>query len=318
MTDRSHHPEAVELCLTFDVEERFHSHLSAVGLPREWKLRGRIARMIDWLEEHRKRATCFVVGELAEEYPDLVVRMVDAGCEVASHSHRHLHMAADNREECKEDIHRSKQVLEDLTGEPVYGFRAPSWSARLSDGWLWDQLIELGFRYDSSLFPVATHMYGSWRNPPDPFWLRQGLLEIPPSVCRLGAVRIPYGGGFYFRAYPLGLTRRLLRRDLQRGRVPILYFHPWDFEPARQRTEDSWSNRFIANYHVKTAWEEFTTLVGGFPTRRMLEHFQGIESFGAEGSSAGIENALEKDVVCERSEEAGRIGKNEARASKVD
>ena len=153
MTDRSHHPEAVELCLTFDVEERFHSHLSAVGLPREWKLRGRIARMIDWLEEHRKRATCFVVGELAEEYPDLVVRMVDAGCEVASHSHRHLHMAADNREECKEDIHRSKQVLEDLTGEPVYGFRAPSWSARLSDGWLWDQLIELGFRYDSSLFP---------------------------------------------------------------------------------------------------------------------------------------------------------------------
>ena len=146
-----------------------------------------------------------MVGELAEEYPDLVIRMGNAGCEIVSHSHRHLRMAAANREECKEDIHRSKQVLEDLKGKPVYGFRAPSWSASLSDEWLWDHLIELGFRYDSSLFPVGTHRYGSWRNPPGPFWLKPELLEIPPSVCRLGGVRIPYGGGFYFRAYPVAV-----------------------------------------------------------------------------------------------------------------
>ena len=189
------HPDRSEICLTFDVEERFHSHLSSPNLLREWRHRKRIALIIDWLVEHRKTATCFVVGELAQEYPDLIRRMCDAGCEIASHSHRHLWMDSANAAECREDISRSKQVLEDITGQPVYGFRAPSWSASASDKWLWDHLVESGFRYDSSLFPIGTHMYGSWSNPIGPSWLNESLLEIPPAVHRIGFLRIPYGGG---------------------------------------------------------------------------------------------------------------------------
>ena len=173
----------------------------------------------------------------AERYPALIRRIAEAGFEIGSHSHSHVRLDTGDRTACLLDITRSKRVLEDLAGVPVVGFRAPTWTASLADDWLWDRLIELGFRYDSSLFPFRTHMYGSNDNPVTPFWLRPELLEIPPSVFTLGPLRVPYGGGFYFRLYPLWLTRRLIDSDRSGGKTPVIYLHPWEFDPAETPIE---------------------------------------------------------------------------------
>ncbi len=259
------------ICLTFDVEERFHSHLTPHDAPRRWEAGKRIERILDLLEERQRRATFFVVGELAEHYPQLIRRMVSSGFEVASHSHSHPRLDDPDRERCKADIARSKAVLEDLTGRPVLGFRAPSWTARLSDDWLWDHLVDLGFRYDSSLFPFRTHKYGSMSNPLTPFRLRPELVEIPPSVSKLGPFRLPYGGGFYFRLYPRWLTRHLIDREIRAGRTPIAYFHPWEFEPDQPRIEVDLLNRFIANYNIDRTWDEFTDLLADYPTVALVD-----------------------------------------------
>lgn len=254
------------ICLTFDIEERFHSHLTPDDAPRHWSAGDRIERFLDLLEAGGHRATFFVVGDVAEHYPNLIRRMAAGGFEIGSHSHTHLRMDGPDRERCRQDIARSKAVLEDLSGRPVRGFRAPSWSARREDDWLWDHLAELGFHYDSSLFPFKTHMYGSFENPLTPFRLRPGLLEIPPSVSALGPFRLPYGGGFYFRLYPSWLTRGLIDRDIRAGRAPIVYFHPWEFEASGDRMETGLVTRFIGNYNSGRAWSKFTDLVRQYKT----------------------------------------------------
>ena len=166
------------ICLSFDIEERFHSHLTDGSAAREWKAGGLIARIVDMVETQRRPATFFVVAELAEKYPALIRRMAQARFEIGCHTYSHVRLDRGDRAGCMEDIARGKRVLEDIAGVPVIGFRAPTWTASRSDDWLWDHLIALGFRYDSSLFPFRTHMYGSNDNPVRPFWIRPELVEI--------------------------------------------------------------------------------------------------------------------------------------------
>ena len=266
------------ICLTFDVEERFHSHLTPQDAPRQWDSGERIARILDLLEAGGHRATFFVVSELAERYPELVRRMSDSGFEVGSHSHTHMRLDGDDREFCKSDIARSKAVLEEITGQSVCGFRAPSWSARRSDDWLWDHLLQLGFRYDSSLFPFKTHRYGSMSNSVKPQRLRPGLVEIPPAVSKLGALRLPYGGGFYFRLYPRWLTRYLIDREVKAGGAPIAYFHPWEFDPGPTRMEAGWLDGFIANHNSQSTWERFAELLERYPTSALVDRLELLEA----------------------------------------
>lgn len=259
------------ICLTFDVEERFHSHLTPEETERHWEAGDRIASILDHLEQRSIRATFFVVSELAEHYPQLVRRMAQGGCEVASHSHSHIRMDGEDRERIKRDVERSKKSLEDLTGQPVVGFRAPTWSLNRGDDWFWEMLVEQGFRYDSSLFPFRTHMYGSFGNPIRPFDLRPGLREIPPSVSSFGPLRLPYGGGFYFRLYPRWLTRKLIDRDISRAKTPIVYIHPWEFDTREARLERGLLMRFIGNHNTEGTWREFTDLLEHYPTISMVE-----------------------------------------------
>jgi polysaccharide deacetylase family protein (PEP-CTERM system associated) len=274
------------LCLSFDVEERFHSHLTGGSAAREWNAGDRIARILDLLQEHRRAGTFFLVGELAEHYPELVRRIASAGFEIGSHSHSHPRLDTGDRAAHLADITRSKRVLEDTAGVPVVGFRAPTWTASLTDDWLWDRLIELGFRYDSSLFPFRTHMYGSNENPVRPFWLRPELLEIPPSVWTWGPLRVPYGGGFYFRFYPEWLTRRLLESDLGRGHAPVIYLHPWEFDPVETPIETGVLNRFIGNINVRKSWSRMERVLARYETQPLLTVYEGEARRRADTSGA--------------------------------
>jgi len=261
------------ICLSFDIEERFHSHLTDGSAAREWKAGDRIARILDLLAEHGRTATFFIVAELAEQYPALIRRIAEAGFEIGSHTYSHIRLDRGDRAACIEDIARSKRVLEDISGRPVVGFRAPTWTASLADAWLWDHLISLGFRYDSSLFPFRTHMYGSNANPVRPFWLRPELFEIPPSVATWGTLRLPYGGGFYFRLYPSWLTRRLIDRDLRQGHTPVIYLHPWDFESSDAPLEAGFVNRIIGHVNTAKSWERLRGVLHRYETQTVLSAY---------------------------------------------
>ena len=252
-----------------------------------WTTGDRIARIVDLLLEHRRSGTFFIVGELAERYPALIRRIAEAGFEIGSHSYSHLRLDTGDRAACLLDITRSKRVLEDVAGVSVVGFRAPTWTASLADDWLWDRLIELGFRYDSSLFPFRTHMYGSNDNPVRPFWLRPELLEIPPSVWTLGPLRVPYGGGFYFRLYPAWLTRVFMDSDLRRGRSPVIYLHPWEFDPAETPIETGILNRFIGNVGVRKSWERLDRVLAHHETRPLLGVYEDLA--GRRAAAAGAD-----------------------------
>ena len=264
------------ICLSFDVEERFHSHLAGPAAKRAWTAEDRITRIVDLLLELQRSATFFVVGELAEKFPALIRRIAGAGFEIGSHSYAHIRLDRGERAACVADLTRAKQVLEDIAGVPVVGFRAPTWTASLEDAWLWDHLIVLGFRYDSSLFPFKTHMYGSNDTPVRPFWVRRELLEIPPSVWTLGPMRVPYGGGFYFRLYPLWITRRLIDSDVRAGRAPVVYMHPWEFDRAESPLEDGALNRFIGNVNVASSWDKLRAMLARYETQPLLRVYEAL------------------------------------------
>ncbi len=266
------------ICLTFDIEERFHSHLTPDNTKPHWLLYDRVSKLIEWIHNHNKKATFFVVGEFAEQYPELIRQMVDIHCEVASHTFTHIKISKSNASACLEEIKRSKIVLEDITGQPVYGFRAPSWRARLEDRWLWDNLSELGFMYDASLFPFTTNCYGSSNYPLSPFPLLPEFLEIPPAVFKAGFLRVPYAGGFYFRFFPRWLTTVLSSIDIKSGKTPVFYFHPWEFELSPVMLEKGLFNKFIGNYNVSRNWQKFTSLFENISTCTCLEYYKSIKN----------------------------------------
>lgn len=262
--------------LTFDIEEHFHSSYAASDSPRHWALHDCIARIVDYLITVKRKATFFVVGELAEKYSSLIRRMSDNDFEIGSHSYSHLLLDRTKKNLCKENIRRSKNVIENITGKPVYGYRAPSWSAVIKDTWLWEHLATLRFRYDSSLFPFKTTLYGSPEISIKPFQVYPGLIEIPPSVYRLGRLRIPFGGGFYFRLYPTWLTRFFIAQNQKKKNTPMLYYHPWEFQKNRQTLERDILKKIIGNYHVTGNWHKFTKFLLRYETTTMWELYTSI------------------------------------------
>jgi polysaccharide deacetylase family protein (PEP-CTERM system associated) len=240
------YPES-PIVLSFDVEEH-HRIEAASGLTFPPSLQAEYCRRMEsctcWLLDELAslgiRATFFVVGQTARDYPDLIRAMHAAGHEVASHSwdHRRIHRLTPD--EFRDDVRRSKATIEDLTGEAVVGYRAPTFSVMRETAWAIDVLAELGLRYDSSVYPVRHDRYGVPDAPRAPFRVRgheHTLLEIPPATLRLCGVNLPVGGGGYFRLLPLWLMERAFAQVRRRCRpaVTMLYFHPWEFDPDQPR-----------------------------------------------------------------------------------
>ncbi len=235
------------IILSFDVEEH-HRIEAAAGVACAPALQAEYGRRMEscthWLLDelaHRGiRATFFVVGQVARGHPDLIRNIHEAGHEVASHGWDHRRVHRLTPAEFREDIRRSKEQIEDLTGEAVLGYRAPTFSIMRETAWAIDVLAELGLRYDSSIYPVRHDRYGVVEAPRFPFRVRgyeHALLEIPPATLRLCGVNVPVGGGGYFRLLPLGMMERAVAQVRPDGRAPVtmLYFHPWEFDPDQPR-----------------------------------------------------------------------------------
>jgi polysaccharide deacetylase family protein (PEP-CTERM system associated) len=226
-----------------DVEDWFHNNFTSA--PRlditalERRVEIGVDRLLDVLSAVESRATFFVLGDVAREHPALVKRIANAGHEIGSHSLTHTLLYEQRRDEVARDLGQARALLQDLSGQPVVGFRAPSWSITARNLWALDEVAGAGFRYDSSIFPAQNYMYGIRGAPVDPYRITtpagSSLIEIPPATVSVGKVRFGVGGGFYLRVLPLWVHERALRRALERGAPFLAYAHPREFDP------ESWS-----------------------------------------------------------------------------
>lgn len=205
-----------------------------------------VTRLLKLLDAHRAKATFFILGWIAERQPELARTVVESGHEVASHGWDHRRVTEQTPEEFRDSVRRTKQLLEDVTGVPVVGYRAPSFSIVPGCEWALDTLLEEGYRYDSSLFPVRRPGYGYPDGQRDPHRLKLkggSLAEVPPATLRLWGMNLPAGGGAYFRLLPYRFVRSTLR-DYERREIPAtFYIHPWEIDPGQPRLAVPWSTR---------------------------------------------------------------------------
>src|SRR5262249_6331397 len=200
-------------------------------------------RLLQVLAEHEGRAAFFFVGWVADKHPSLVSLISDLGHEIASHGYWHRLVYTQTPAAFRDDIRRSKDVLEATTGQRIEGYRAPSFSITTASLWALDVLIEEGFRYDASIFPIRHDRYGIPDSPRHPYVMprRSGaLVEVPGSTARLGPMNLPVAGGGYFRLLPYAWTRWGIARLNDRERRPaVFYLHPWEVDPDQPRLQAS-------------------------------------------------------------------------------
>jgi len=231
--------------MTVDVEDYFHvSAFDSIVSRAGWDgFESRVARNTDRLLELFDRAhvrsTFFVLGWVAERFPPLVRRIADLGHEVASHGYNHQLLYMLTPRQFREDVRAAKTAIEDAAGVSVVGFRAPSYSVIESSLWALDVLIEEGFAYDSSIFPIHHDRYGIPDSPRHPYRLHRlagSLLEVPGSTVRVGKINLPIAGGGYFRLLPYAWTKWGIDRVNRLEREPVVFYtHPWELDPNQPR-----------------------------------------------------------------------------------
>ncbi len=223
--------------LTFDVEDWYHP---LDPEPAHWpgyedRVSTSTRRLLEILDEAATRATFFILGDVAERHPELVVEIHEAGHEVASHGHHHRFVYRQTPAAFEADVRRSLEHLSGLVPQPILGYRAPCFSITEASRWALPVLRRLGLRYDASIFPAYNHRYGVPGAPRTIHPLPEGLVEMPPATYRRLGVNVPCGGGAYFRLLPYGLTRRMLRRIEDAGEAIVFYLHPWEVDPEQPR-----------------------------------------------------------------------------------
>jgi polysaccharide deacetylase family protein (PEP-CTERM system associated) len=231
--------------MSVDVEDYFQVSAFDAEIPRgSWAQResrvvANTERLLELFDEASVRATFFVLGWVGERHPELVRRIVSAGHELASHGYGHHLVYHQTVDEFRDDLRRAKSILETAGGVAVVGYRAPSFSVVERSLWALDVLVEEGFAYDSSIYPVHHDRYGI-PDAPRHAHVREcrtgAILEAPGSTVRCAGVNIPMGGGGYFRQLPYSVTRWGINRlNEVEQRPAIFYVHPWEVDPDQPR-----------------------------------------------------------------------------------
>lgn len=274
---------AITNALTIDVEDYFQVSAMAPYIARsEWDSREcRVERNVDQLLEllakHRTQATFFTLGWVAERYPDLVRRIVAGGHELASHGHGHERASDLSPAAFLDDISRAKRILEDVSGVAVQGYRAPSFSIGEGNLWAFDCLAEAGYRYSSSIYPIAHDHYGMPNAPRFAHEVRPGLTEIPVSTLRLNGRNLPCSGGGYFRLFPYALSRWMIEQVNARDAASaIFYFHPWEIDADQPRVPGiNLKTRFRHYVNIARMHGRLDSLLQDFQWGRMDKVFLG-------------------------------------------
>jgi len=243
---------AIVNALSIDVEDYFQVSAFEKHIRRsDWdtlpcRVERNVERILQLLDDGGVQATFFVLGWVAERYSAMIVRIADAGHEVASHGFDHARVGAQSPAQFEADIALAKAVLEDISGRPVLGYRAPSFSVGPKTQWAFESIARAGYRYSSSVYPIRHDHYGAPDSPRFAHEAKEGLLELPVATVRVAQANLPAGGGGYFRLLPYALSQWSIRRINAVDRQPaVFYFHPWEIDPDQPRvTGTSFKTRF--------------------------------------------------------------------------
>jgi polysaccharide deacetylase family protein (PEP-CTERM system associated) len=245
-------------CLSFDIEGFAESNLESFeiqpkyisNLTQDSEIETNTNFTIDYLARLEINATFFFLGRVARDIPQLVKRASEAGHEVACHGFEHSRLHNIGRKTFYDQLSDTKKRLEDIAGQRVYGFRAPDFSITESSVWVLDILKDLGFQYDSSIFPISMHdVYGIRRASPSIHEMPNGLIEYPLSTIQFFGGRFPFGGGGYFRLYPLFVTRTCISKMNRSGQACMFYMHPYELGPIIPKIPGLSFYRRFRHYH---------------------------------------------------------------------
>ena len=277
--------------LTIDVEDYFQVSGFERDISREsWdqypsRVVQNTRRILSLLGNRDIKATFFVLGWVADRFPELVYEIDEAGHEVGSHSYWHRLVYNLSPEEFREDLRRSREILQSITGKPVTSYRAPSFSITAESLWALDILADEGFKVDASVFPIHHHRCGIPDAPTHPYVHESDtarLWEFPASIARIGKANVPISGGGYFRLLPYSVTSRLLRRINSRLTQPfVFYIHPWEVDPQQPRLKVSTrAMRFCHYVNLSTAEEKLKRLLSDFSFDRIGNILNGCVTAG--------------------------------------
>ncbi len=269
--------------MTIDVEDYFQVSAFAPYIARsEWDAREcRVERNVDrilaLLAERRTQATFFTLGWVAQRYPQLVRRIVAGGHELASHGYGHERASDLSPQAFREDVTRAKQLLEDIGGQRVQGYRAPSFSIAEGNLWAFDVLLEAGYRYSSSVYPIRHDHYGMPDSPRFAYPVREGLLEVPVTTLRVFKKNLPSSGGGYFRLLPYALSQWMLKQvNSVDQQAAVFYFHPWEIDAGQPRVAGiDAKTRFRHYVNISRTEARIARLLKDFAWGRMDEIFLG-------------------------------------------
>lgn len=230
--------------LTFDIEEWFHANYSSVNISKYSHLPTTLPNLVDILihemDEVGVKSTCFIVGNVAKKYPQIVKKLHKAGHEIASHSMHHKLMYSLKPSEFVQDTYESCETLQSLTGTKVLGYRAPSWSVKENMlGWFYDGLRKNGIEYSSSVFPAANYLYGIDDVTPFPHVVEggSGCIEIPCSVGSILNKKFGFSGGFYFRVFPKWFIKTFAHSLNDKGIPVVFYLHPREIDVQQEKLD---------------------------------------------------------------------------------
>jgi polysaccharide deacetylase family protein (PEP-CTERM system associated) len=265
---------------TVDVEEHFQvSALEPFVNSSEWdnfptRVGESTRKLLDLLDQHEMRGTFFTLGWIAERYPDLVKEIVTRGHEMASHGTDHKRVTFLTPEQFRVSVRDSKRMLEDVSGQEVLGYRAPSFSIVPGGEWALDILIEEGYVYDSSLYPVKRNGYGYADALWHPHLLERPsgvLMEFPPATLEMFGARLPAGGGAYLRLLPRGLVEGALEQASAAGHPGTVYIHPWEVDPEQPRLQVPTLTRIRHYGRLRRTYSRLEDLVRRFSFRPIAD-----------------------------------------------
>lgn len=269
--------------MTVDVEDyfqvsAFEPHITRADWDRlECRVERNVDRILALFAAHQVKATFFMLGWVAERYPQMVRRIVEAGHELASHGYSHVRVTQQRPDEFRADVLKTKRILEDIAGGPVRGYRAASYSIGKANLWALDVLGESGHHYSSSIYPIHHDLYGMPEAPRFAFRHggEPGILEVPVTTVTVGRQKFPCGGGGYFRLFPYALSRWAMQRvNKHDGQSCVFYFHPWEIDPEQPRQAGvSLKTRFRHYLNLERMESRLARLLREFNWGRMDDVF---------------------------------------------
>ena len=268
--------------MTVDVEDYFQVSAFEQHVDRsQWqtlpcRVEANVERILELFDQHQVQATFFTLGWVAERYPDLVRRIAGNGHEIASHGWEHIRANTQTPEQFRDDVLRTRKLLQDVSGQAVIGYRAASFSIGDANLWAWEELAAAGYRYSSSIVPVNHDHYGMPGASRFAFEAVAGeLLEVPVTTLSVAGRQINCGGGGWFRLFPYSFSRWALNRvNREEKQAAIFYFHPWEIDPQQPRQQGlAAKTRFRHYLNLNRTYSRLEQLLRDFHWGRMDDIF---------------------------------------------